>query len=174
MKVFVSCALMAVVTLVCSGCGGQPLPPGFPTNLVPCEVTVTKGGSPMDEADILLVANSGEQGAWVVSGRTSAQGVATIYTTCVGVSKLGAPVGGYKVVINKANPPIVDPTPQATIDAMEYEARKAHSEKLSQKYKALPPLVPVVLSNATTTPVSVEVAASGKTLLTVNVDDYAK
>lgn len=160
------CLLFA---LVFSGCTGSNLPEGWPKKVVPCSVTVTKGGRPIDGATVFLISTS-TGGNWTVSGKTDAQGVAEIYTTCSATSKSGAPVGDFKVIISKANPPVAETVPKAVLDAMGYEERKAHDEKRAAERAKQAPLVPTALTQNGTTPLTISVQEKGE--LTVDLDDY--
>jgi hypothetical protein len=94
---FLSVSLLFIIFLS-NGCGKPPnLPPDFP-KVVPCEITVIQDGKPLEGAMVSLVP-VGESGKYAkgCSGRTDAQGIASLMT----YGQVGVPFGKYKVLISK-------------------------------------------------------------------------
>lgn len=89
---------ISILALAIAGCGGSPKPEGLP-DLVPCTVTVTMGGAPLEDASVSLVAPDGR---WPGNGRTDSKGKAVIMTRG---QYAGVAPGDYKVTVTKTLPP---------------------------------------------------------------------
>jgi hypothetical protein len=140
---------------VLSGCS-QKLPANFPKT-VPCKITVTNGGVPLDTATVILTATDGSGGNWVVAGETNTQGVAEIKTVTLGHSADGAPAGLFKVTVRKPLPLYIDSTPKEQLEKMDYEQTLAHNAKIGEEANKRPPIVPEKYSDPAQTTLTIEV-----------------
>lgn len=147
----------------------QKKPEGWPDSY-PCKITVLQNGAGIDGVNVSL-SNVEGQGSWMVSGLTDSQGAAKMETAWTQGSQPGAPEGKFKVMLFKKLPPMVDPTPQAKLDAMSYEERVAHNAKLSAEADKRPPILHEKFKETTTTPIEVTVS-KGSNEHVINLDDY--
>jgi len=101
---FVVVLCLYVIALV--GCRKEQRPDGMPP-LVPCEISVTQDGNPLDGATVGLVAEKDASGkVWLVNGHTGPNGVAVIKTYG---RFTGAPINKYKVTVFKEETEKVGP-----------------------------------------------------------------
>ena len=98
-SIIVSC-LFASCILLFSGCGGEQLPPGIP-KLYPATLTVMQDGKPLADAEIIMI-NVDPSTNWSAGGVTDQNGVLKLRT--MGRYN-GAPVGKYKVAVQKTETP---------------------------------------------------------------------
>ncbi|MDO5552630.1 MAG: hypothetical protein Q4G68_02600 [Planctomycetia bacterium] len=91
----VAASLLALLT----GCATQKTPDGLP-DLVPCKVTITQSGAPVENVEVYLKNKNKEEG-WATAGRTDESGTAEMYS--LGKYK-GIPKGEYIVVLQKTVP----------------------------------------------------------------------
>ena len=101
------CVFGLAVTL--AGCDGAPKvvhPDAFPAAGV-----VTYNGSPVADADVVLMSPESKKAGWICSGRTGADGKFTIKTVFApGTDASGAPAGDYTAVVLKTEAVAVQPT----------------------------------------------------------------
>lgn len=83
-----------------AGCSGKPS--GMP-DCVPCKVLVQKNGQALEGVRITL-HRDGESGSIGTTGLTNSAGSARITTQFVDFKSDGAPVGRYKVTLNRILP----------------------------------------------------------------------
>ena len=158
----------AFVLVTFTACG-----PGVPKDMpkaIPCYVTITSGGAPIDKVKVILNSETG--GATTVFGETDANGRANLVTLLAGHKADGAPEGTYKVTLaldvvlpNKTSAEMEAMTPAET-KAWQAQAKIAEAESLKQ--------VPTQYRTKDKTPVSVTVGtdSAGKEL--VKIDTKAK
>ncbi|MDR3111184.1 MAG: hypothetical protein LBU65_16065 [Planctomycetaceae bacterium] len=156
-----------LIAFAAIGCG-KNLPADWPKTY-PCKITVTKGGVPLDGAMVTLTPTGGG-GNYAIGGITDAQGVAVIQTSYTNYSEAGSPEGSFKVTITKSLPEFVDPTPQSKLDAMDYEERVKHVQKMDEEANKRPPIVPKSISDSSATTLTIDVKSDGKTEATFDVD----
>ncbi|MDR1491949.1 MAG: hypothetical protein LBT05_04420 [Planctomycetaceae bacterium] len=147
--------LLALLVSLFSGCG-KKLPDGWP-KVYPCTIKVTKSGTPLEDAMVILTSAAGSGGNWAVGATTDAQGVAVIHTSYTNFTEPGAPEGTFKVTIDKSLPPLKDPTPPEELEKLDYIARQAHVAKLDAEAAKRPPIVPKKYSDVSQTPLKVEI-----------------
>ncbi|MDR0608910.1 MAG: hypothetical protein LBG58_02275 [Planctomycetaceae bacterium] len=147
--------LFALLISLFSGCG-KKLPEGWP-KVYPCTIKVTKGGTPLEGAMVILTPMTGSGGNWAIGATTDAQGVAVIHTSYTNFTEPGAPEGTFKVTINKSLPPLKDPMPPEELEKLDYMARQAHVAKLDAEAAKRPPIVPKKYSDMSQTPLKVEI-----------------
>ncbi|MDO5581969.1 MAG: hypothetical protein Q4G69_12640 [Planctomycetia bacterium] len=163
--------LVGCVALITFSACGPKVPSDVP-KLIPCSVKVTKGGSPLEGAQVILYKTEGA-GSLTVCGTTDASGVAKISTIRASYVGKGAPEGDYKVTVNKE---VVVPhwkTPDELAAMTPPEAEKYDSE-MTKKREALPRIVPKDLSDQSKSPLTAKVTSAGGEILVVDVDTAAK
>ena len=94
-SIFVAIFTVFVVLVGCSK--GPSKPEGMP-ELVPCKVKVVQDGSPLANANVVLIPVAPAGTVWPVGGQTDAAGIAEMRTYG---EHVGAPVDHYKVVVSK-------------------------------------------------------------------------
>ena len=144
-----------VLGLVCSGCGGQQAPSGFPT-LCPLVIVVQNKGQAVDKVPITLVPESASVG-WGVAGETSASGEATIQTSQGTYFAKGCPEGKFKVYLSE--PPVL-----TGLEISEEESRRmtpeeadAYSAKLEEARRKQSKIIPEALGFSASKPFTVDV-----------------
>ena len=140
------------------GCG--PKRPSDMPKLYPCTITVTKGGEPVVEADILLTS-PGIPPSLVTTGRTNAQGVATMSSIYGNYYERGAPAGELTVVI-QYSPGVPEELKlsQAELGKLTEAEALARNAKIAEAVRNMPKIVPKQLSSPATSPLKVVVAES--------------
>lgn len=143
MKYFSHLLIVLGLFVAIVGCGKSNLPPDLP-KLVPCKITVTQEGSPLENAKVFLQPEDGSK--WNATGNTNAQGETVLMTH--GMYN-GVPEGKYKVLISKTestNPPLV-----STESGLPQEKSKTFT------------YVEEIYGNASKTPLSIDVSSSNGT-----------
>jgi hypothetical protein len=163
-------ALVVSITCIC-GCGGVPAPDEL-KDLVPVSVTVTDGGTALDNVAVSLSPKSGG-GAWASRGTTDAKGVAVIQTTRSSYTGKGAPTGDYKVVLVKSVELPADLQPQESDQDLPPQTAAAKAAKRNDFLKKNS-IIPEVLENADTSPLELTVAAKTGAVLAVDISQYKK
>jgi 5-hydroxyisourate hydrolase-like protein (transthyretin family) len=161
-KIFFSVSLIFILFFF--GC--QPRPKGMP-EVVPCAITVLKNGKPLEGIDVALHKLEGN-GSLSMMAFTNSQGVAKIHTHLTTYKKSGAPVGNYKITIDKpVKYPEEENHPEYSLKQLEaYLAkREAEIEKLR--------IIPKKLTHVSTTPFEINVEPQG-TEYTIELKDYVK
>ena len=113
----VSCLFVSSILLF-SGCGGEKLPPGIP-KLYPATLTVMQDGKPLAGAEVIMI-NVDPSTSWSAGGVTDQDGVLKLRTMG---RYMGAPVGKYKVAVQKIEVPdtkLPDEIPTDPAGAQEY------------------------------------------------------
>jgi hypothetical protein len=163
LRIFVILFLL-VTSVFFSGC--QQRPEGMPTT-VPCHITVLKNGVPQEGIDVALHAHGGN-GTLSIMGLTNAQGIAKIHTHSVNYKESGAPVGNYKVTIDKPvqlPPDGVDDLKLSGQELNDYlTKREAELEKIR--------VIPQWLTVSATTPLKINVETETGGELTVDLKDF--
>ena len=95
-RFFTVCGVLFAFALPLSGCGGDAKPPGFP-KLYPVSLQVMQEGVPLTKASVSLKIADNSM-TWSIGGVTDEQGIAVLWTH--GKFR-GAPVGTFKVTVNK-------------------------------------------------------------------------
>jgi hypothetical protein len=163
-------ALVVSITCIC-GCGGVPAPDEL-KDLVPVSVTVTDGGTPLDNVAVTLSPKTGG-GAWASCGITDAKGIAVIQTTRASYTGKGAPSGDYKVVLIKSVEFPADLQPQEIDQDLPPQAAAAKEAKRNDFLKKNR-IIPEVLETAAKSPVELTAAPKTGAVLTVDISQYKK
>ena len=159
--------------LTLTGCG-----PGIPKDMpkvYPCKITITKGGSPVEGASVLLVASSYPD-SFAVAGRTDASGVAEIQSALGAYTSSGAPAGEATLVISKTpEAPESVRKPKEEIIKMTPPEQNAYSAQIAKAIAALPKIVPQALTSPATSTAKITVKDDkAGTEMTLELDDYSK
>lgn len=133
-------------------------------NLAPVDIRVVRGDEPVDGVLIVLYDKT-PQGVLSCNGVTNQQGVATIKTSVPSASALGAKPGTYAVVLSK-NP--VLPPDLAADDGDSDPALDAKRLEFVEKNR----IIPNVLEDPETSPVSLTVESKAVATLTVDIAEY--
>ncbi|MDO5553264.1 MAG: hypothetical protein Q4G68_05845 [Planctomycetia bacterium] len=166
MKILISNAVILFTSLlICSGCGNLNQPEGFPKT-ASFTLTVTKGGTPLADADVTLFLESGAN--IIVGGKTDANGVANLTTVQGSYREVGVPEGTFKVVVNKAVD-VPGAKSREEINELSPMEAAAYRREIEKKKKSIPPVVPVKYTTFDETPLLIAVTKGGAT--TIDVDD---
>lgn len=143
------------LSLVCFGCGKKK-PDGFP-DVQPFTVKVVDGSKPIEGAFVQFICT---QGSLAISGKTDSTGVAVISTFLQGYRAQGAPVGDYRVQVEKK--PLAEhwKTPEEQ-SLMSKPEKDAYIDEWLAKCAELPREVPDVWSSFDNTPLTATVSAGG-------------
>lgn len=153
----------SMILLLFVGCSGAPS--GFP-KVLPCSVTVLDGTTPIADVEVTLQSETAQKGL-VFFGKTDASGVCKVGTTFQNYYKKGVPEGSYKVILIK-EPYVEDTIPREEQLEMSRGALDAYRKSMQAKRDALPRIIPVSMTSASTTPL--EMSVNGKnSQLEVNV-----
>ncbi|MDO5553969.1 MAG: hypothetical protein Q4G68_09410 [Planctomycetia bacterium] len=161
--------LFCIAILSCNGCG-QSLPEGV-TKVVPVTLRVSAGGSPLTEADLQLVGEGTLTGI-AVSGKTDAQGATQLKSVKANWIAVGAPVGKYRVVVNKAMP-VAGEKSAEEVNAMSKDESMAYHAKIREARKKVKLPFPDSCTSSKTTPLSLEIKEDSLELA-LDLDDLAK
>ena len=137
----------------------------------PVKLTVMDGDSPLEDATVILVANNPINNI-VVGGTSNSSGVVDLRTTYASYSEKGAPLGSYKITVQKEHPVIQTKTDEE-LQKMGPGEIADHGLKLMAERDAKPKLVPQNVTRSATTPFSIEVVEKG-TELTIDLSPFPK
>jgi hypothetical protein len=144
-----------VLSLFCSGCGGEKRPSQFPT-LYPLVVVIQNNGQPIDEVGFQLVSENASV-PWGVGGRTNSSGEGVASTFQGTYSRAGCPEGKFKVVLNWT------PLTGLELSEEEYvklsaEAVEAYTAKLEESRRNQPKIIPEAFNQSASDPVFIDIA----------------
>jgi len=91
---------LPLVLFVFNGCGGPAKPSDFPKLVRPVTVKVLKDGAPLSDVTVSLHPK-GSMMSFDISGRTGADGVATLQTSRNTYIRPGVPEGKFAVQLNE-------------------------------------------------------------------------
>ena len=134
---------MGLILLAWCGCSRDNRPEDIP-RLYPVTLTIMLDDRPLDNAIVMLYAESGADAQWTVGSQTDTQGQAIIMTHG---QFSGAPAGKFKVCVSKSS-----------VDGEGTMLKLTHD-------------VDPLFGDPTTTPLEIEISPKGKatTSLTLNV-----
>ncbi|MDR1492579.1 MAG: hypothetical protein LBT05_07645 [Planctomycetaceae bacterium] len=170
--------MMTRCILILAGClaslsfGCSDAPKGFP-KVVPCKVIVMQGTKPLHEVDVTLLPSS-PRNSTMFFGKTDPSGNCQVATTFANYRKNGVPEGTYKVVLDKRPELELTQTEEhaccADAHSMSRDSLKWQAEIQKQR-KKYPKIIPDVLTQSSSTPLTLDVSRNGATLA-VNLDEY--
>ena len=146
-RMFLFASILFSMVLV-SACNRTQYPLGFP-KIYPCKVKVVSGGAAVEGVSVKLAASDEMLKKWGGAGATNAEGIATI--RCRGFD--GAPVGQFKVMLEKRDPPVIEVSPG------KFEAGNTENQ-LNPEYAA-----------EETTPFAFEMTKKQKTVPVFDLED---
>ena len=169
MNLWKSVFVLGLCSFFVIGCGPKK-PDGIP-QLYPAQVTVKNGGSPIADANVMLVSqSSGTSGSWSANGTTDSSGVAVISTSQGNWKSKGVPEGEYKIFITKAPDVKLDSPPESI--ANDSDALAKFEAEQMKKLREAPKVIPEKLTNPAQSPLTLTVATSGTAELTVDVSEH--
>ncbi len=127
--------------MICSGCG-KGLPDGFPKTY-PMTVTVTNGTTPIPDARVMFIPETGGVG-YAIGGTTDQAGVAKIRTAQGDHDAAGIPEGQFVVTVQDVINIDLGVTPEESAKLPRDEQNKL-STKRREMVKNYPRKVPQVL-----------------------------
>jgi hypothetical protein len=165
-KIFITLLFFTASLAFEIGCG-QKKPSGFPA-LVPCSVSVTKDGKPIDKTVVSLSPVSGG-GEWIASGITDSGGNAEISTSQGSYSAKGAPESEFKVFLTRPIEIDLNVSQQEVFDMSpaEREKLKKETDRLTEAAR----IIPEKLESIVTTPVKISVK-KGEPVYKIELSDY--
>ncbi|MGL4595116.1 MAG: hypothetical protein ACRCUY_10340 [Thermoguttaceae bacterium] len=162
---YITCVPFVLLALF-SGCGTR-CPEGFP-DVVPCQIEITKGGVPITDAAVIF-APFDLGGEWIVAGTTDALVMATIKTSQSFYLKAGAPVGKYRIAIQKkVDFEYVDSTKMSTNESSR-EIAKQKEENTRRRNAAR--IVPEIFESILLSPATVDISIKNSKYQ-IELDDF--
>ncbi len=147
-------------------------PKGFPA-VYPIQITVQKGGEPMEDVDLTLIADQ-QNVAWSISGRTGSNGVAQLLTSQGNYSKEGAPSGSFRVTCRKNIEPIEE-LPGHDVETLPPQEKAEYMAKVAADRQARKEIIeestPAIFGSVKETPILIELSKDSKTV-TIDLNDY--
>jgi hypothetical protein len=148
----------------------EKVPDGFP-NVVPLTVFVTDGGKPLEDVFVVLETVTPIQNI-SVTAKTDEQGKAVMRTSQGNYSRAGVPSG--KVVMTLFKTPVVDDWKTAEEQSgMTMEESMAYSHEKAERSAKLPLIIPKILNDAKTSPLTKELTAQ-QNEWKINVEEFKK
>ncbi|MDO5553185.1 MAG: hypothetical protein Q4G68_05450 [Planctomycetia bacterium] len=163
------CSMILVGMLVFCVAGCNKAPKGVP-KLYHSTVKVVNSEGPISDVNVLFYSED-EMKELTVTGTTDSSGVAVMKTLRASWVGGGAPLGHFKVTLNKETAGADDMT-AGKYHAMSEKEKNEYKRELQQKLDDLAKVIPTKLKNPGTTPLSVEVTKKGGELLSIDVSDY--
>ncbi|MDR3111166.1 MAG: carboxypeptidase-like regulatory domain-containing protein [Planctomycetaceae bacterium] len=152
MKQFI---IILSLCIFCTGCGSK-VPTGFPKT-VPCGITVTDDGKPLEGVFVML-HNAGTSNYSCVAV-TDANGRAEMQTSQGSYTQKGVPLGNAVVTLAKL--PVVDDWKTTEeLAAMPMAEQMKYSAEKNAKSAKLPLIIPTKLTEQSTSPLSKEITAA--------------
>ncbi|MDO5552909.1 MAG: hypothetical protein Q4G68_04030 [Planctomycetia bacterium] len=161
--------LIFIAVFITCGCN-ETNPDGI-TKVVPAKIHVTVGGSPLAQADLQLVGE-GDLSGVAVSGQTDSQGLASLTSVKGDWVKAGAPLGNYRVVVQKQQQ-IEGLKSMEEVTDMKEEERKAYHAKIEAARKNMRLPFAEAYTSVKTTPLTLEITESKEEIL-LNLEPVAK
>ena len=159
--------LLCTLILLASGCG-KPTPSEL-KNLAPVKITVVRKGEPLADVLVQLVADSPVLLAR--GGVTDANGVVVIETKMQANFGTGVQPGTYTVTLAK-DVPLPSELQERENEMDLSEAEKAALDKSRRDFYDKNRLVPLILTDAKTSPIRLSVAEKTGAAMSVDVAEY--
>lgn len=157
-----------MMILSVSGCGDSR-PAGMPETY-PASITITQDGAPLADATVVLYPEDSSLTRWPVGATTDEAGTAKLMTS---TQYEGAPAGTFKVIVNKTVTE-GDPYPKHPGRGATREQINAYDRALKtgtfERFK----VVAEEYRSAGSTPLSIEIAASGENKFTEDIGKAVK
>lgn len=150
-------------------CACNRAPDGFP-KVVPCTITLTNKGKPVDGA-FIQVDTVPPTSSLSITAKTDANGQATLQTYLGTYGQPGIPVGSVVLFIQK-DPLAEDFKSEEERAAMSYDEGMKYSREMAARSAKLPRIVPVNLTKPATSPLKRDVVAGKPINWEVKLEDY--
>jgi hypothetical protein len=151
--------------------GCSKAPEGFP-DLVPCIVTVTDHGTPV-EGVIVQIETVPQSDSLAVVAITDAQGRAVMQTQLGTFAQSGVPVGKLVMILTKV-PDVPDFKSAEEREKMTYEQAMAYSNEIEARRAKIPPIIPPELNDSQHSPLTLEAVSNNSIKWNVALEDYRK
>lgn len=156
MRYYKPILFLTILSVFSFSVGCDKRPEGFP-KLVPCDLTVTKGGEPLAGAVLILSPISGG-GEWISSAKTDTSGKAVLKTSMKDYVQTGVPEGDYRVVVSKRVDVEYEMSPEeaSRLSPSELTGLQQRYEKRMEEAR----IVPAVFESAMLSPAQITVSSS--------------
>jgi hypothetical protein len=152
-----------------TGCSN--VPDGFP-DLVPCTVTITDHGTPV-EGVFVQIETVPRTDSLSVVGKTDAQGNATIQTQWGTFAKPGVPVGKLVMVLTKV-PEVPHFKSAEEREKMTLNQAKVYDAEIKARRAKLPPIIPPALTESRHSPLTMDTVSGKAIQWNVALEEYRK
>jgi hypothetical protein len=165
--------LFCVVGIVFSGLiiGCSKAPDGFP-NLVPCIVTVTDDGTPV-EGVFVQIETVPRTDSLSVIALTDTQGNAVMRTQLGTFTKQGVPIGKLVMILTKV-PEVPDFKSTEEREKMTYNQIMAYGAEIEARRAKIPPIIPPVLTEFQHSPLTMDTVSGNSIRWNVALEKYRK
>jgi hypothetical protein len=165
--------LLWITGILCSGLitGCSNAPDGFP-EVVPCVVTVTDSGIPVEGAFVQIETVPRTDSLAVVA-KTDTQGNAAVQTQLGTFAKPGVPVGKLVMVLKKV-PDVPHFKSSEELEKMNANQAKAYGAELEARRAKLPPIIPPTLTDPQTSPLTMDAVSGNPIYWNVALEEYRK
>ncbi|MDR1382857.1 MAG: hypothetical protein LBJ67_03275 [Planctomycetaceae bacterium] len=154
--------------LLVSGCG-KNIPDGFP-EVAPLTVFVTDGNKPLDEVFVVVEMNPPISGV-SMTAKTDSSGKAVMQTSIGNFSKSGVPAGNALMTLIKT-PVAEDWKTLEEQSQMSQEDLAVYANEKNARSAKLTLIIPKILTDAKTSPLTKEIVAGQPSEWKVNVAEY--
>jgi hypothetical protein len=165
--------LLWIAGVLCSGfvVGCSNAPNGFP-DLVPCTVTLTDNGVPV-EGVFVQIETVPQTNSLSVVAKTDAQGNAVMKTQLGTFAQSGIPVGKLVMVLTKVAE-IPDFKSAEEREKMTYDQAMAYGAEMQTRRAKAPPIIPPPLTESQHSPLTMDVVSGKAIQWNVALEDYRK
>ncbi|MDR1270621.1 MAG: hypothetical protein LBK82_13950 [Planctomycetaceae bacterium] len=165
--------LFGITGILCfnliAGCSNTP--DGFP-NIVPCVVTITDNGTPVEGVFVQIETVPRIDSLSAVA-KTDAQGNAAIQTQLGTFAQSGVPVGKLVMVLTKV-PEVPDFKSAEEREKMTYDQAMAYGAEIEARRAKLPLIIPLALTDFQTSSLTRDVVSGNSIRWNVALEEYRK
>ena len=159
-------SILVILALLCLlGCG-KKRPEGL-EQIYPCNITVTKGGTPLADARVVLHSKTGV--GFTFAGMTNSQGKTEIISE---FDFKGVPAGNYGVAIIKSPENPVKKKSQEELNAMTMEEGQAYFAQYHAAAGKLEKVIPDHLTVPSASPLEIAVTESGPNDFSFEIEEH--
>jgi hypothetical protein len=165
--------LFWAVGILCFGliAGCSQAPDGFP-EVVPCVVTVTDNGTPV-EGVFVQIETVPRTNSLSAVAQTDTKGNAVIQTQLGTFTKSGVPVGKLVMVLTKV-PDVPDFKSAEEREKMTYDQAMAYGAEIEARRAKLPPIITPALTDSQTSPLTMETVSGNSIRWNIALEEYRK
>lgn len=162
-------ALCLFSVLLISGC--EKVPDGFPRT-IPCTVTITDEGKPVDGV-FIQIDTVPPTSSLSITAKADANGQAMMQTYLGAYGRSGVPTGNLVLSLQKE--PVAEHFKSDEERAkMTYDEGMKYGKELKARSDKLPKIVPEALMNSKTSPLKMEAKAGSSIQWNVKLEEYRK